>query len=311
MTAFIVRRLLAGLLTLAAIATFGFCITRLAPGNPFAGERQLTQEALVNLHRYYGFDKPLLVQYANTMWKYLHLDFGPSYFHRDHAVSQLIWPALQVSGILGAIAFGLAILVGVPMGVVAAAQQHRLADHATMSLAIAGICLPNILLGPLLILLLGFTFNWLPVGRWPQDTSWGELQRLIMPAITLAWVHIAYVARLGRAGMLDVLNTDYIRTARAKGLNEIAVILKHGLKNGVTPVLSYAGPMAALIVTGSVVVEKIFDIPGLGQHIVNAALNRDHPLLMGSILIFSTLIIVFNLLVDLAYSWLDPRVRVT
>lgn len=310
MIVFIVRRLGMGVLTLLTIATLCFLITRLAPGNPFSGERLLTPEAMANLTAYYGFDQPIVVQYVNTMWKYLHLDFGPSYFHRDHTVSQLIWPALQVSACLGAIAFVLAILLGLLMGVLAAAMQHRFTDHATMSIAIAGICVPNFLLGPLLILLFGFTLNWLPVGRWPKNTSWGELQRLIMPALTLALVHIAYVSRLGRAGMLDVLQQDYIRTARAKGLPETVVILKHALRNGIAPVLSYSGPMIALIVTGSVVVEKIFDIPGLGQHFVNAALNRDHPLLMGSILIFSTLIIVCNLTVDLAYSWLDPRVRV-
>ena len=310
MTAFITQRLIAGALTLVAIATLSFFITRLAPGSPFSGERQLTPEAMANLNAYYGFDRPLFAQYAHTMWQYLHLDFGPSYFHRDHSVSQLIWPALKVSSGLGAIAFGLALLVGIPLSVIAAANQNRTADHLTLSVSITGICIPNFLLGPLLIMLFGFGLNWLPVGRWPKDVSWPELQRLILPAITLSLVHIAYIARLGRAGMLDVLHTDYIRTARAKGLHETRVVLKHGLKNGMTPVLSYAGPMAALIITGSVVVEKIFDIPGLGQHIVNAALNRDHPLLMGSILIFSALMIVFNLLVDLAYSWLDPRVRV-
>lgn len=310
MTATIIRRLIAGVITLFAIATLSFFITRLAPGNPFAGERQLTKQTMENLNRYYGFDKPVLVQYGNTMLNYLQGEFGPSYYHRDKTVSMLIWPALKVSAILGSIAFVLAMALGLPMGVLAAARQNTVADHMAMSISIAGICIPNFLLGPLLIMLFAFVLNWLPVGRWPQDTSWSELQHLIMPAITLALVHVAYVSRLGRAGMLDVLNKEYIRTARAKGLNESSIVLKHGLKNGVTPVLSYAGPMAALIVTGSIVVERVFDIPGLGQHFVNSALARDHPLLMASILVFSALIILFNLIVDLAYAWLDPRVRV-
>ncbi len=310
MIGLLVRRLLAGALTLFAIATLCFFITRLAPGNPFSGERQLTQEAMDNLNRYYGFDKPIHVQYTHTMLNYLKGDFGPSYYHRDWTVAKLIWPALGVSAMLGAIAFVLALLIGVPMGVWASANQNKLTDHAAMSVSIVGICVPNFLLGPLLIMLFGFVLNWLPIGRWPKDASPAELSRLILPAITLALVHIAYVSRLARAGMLDVFPKDFIRTARAKGLNERAVVLKHVLKNGITPVISYAGPMAAMILTGSVVVEKIFDIPGLGQHFVNAALSRDHPLLMGSVLIFSTLVIVFNLIVDLSYSWLDPRVRV-
>ncbi|MHC4606826.1 MAG: ABC transporter permease, partial [Planctomycetota bacterium] len=208
-----------------------------------------------------------------------------------------------------AIAFVLAIAAGLPLGILSAAKHNRWPDHLAMSVSIGGICIPNIVLGPLLILLFAILLGWLPVGRWPADASWPELTRLILPAITLAAVHVAYVARLARAGMLDVLGKDYIRTARSKGLSERSVVLKHALKNGITPVLSYVGPMAALIVTGSTVVEKIFDIPGLGQHFVKSALARNHPLLMGSILVFSALIIVFNLIVDLAYSWIDPRVR--
>ena len=309
MTGTIFRRLIAGVLTLFCIATLCFFVTRLAPGNPFSGERQLTDQAMANLEAYYGLDKPVFEQYGNTMWNYLRGDFGPSYYHRDHEVSEIIWSSLGVSMILGSIAFVIALSVGLPLGVLAAAKQNKFPDHAAMSVAVAGICIPNFLLGPILKMFFGFVLVLLPVGLWPKDMSWGELQRLILPAITLSLVHIAYVSRLARAGMLDVLNKDYIRTARAKGLKEYVVVLKHGLKNGVTPVLSYAGPMAALIITGSVVVEQIFQIPGLGQHFVNSALNRDHPLLMGAILIFSMLIIVFNIIVDLAYSWLDPRVR--
>jgi len=305
----IARRLAAGALTVFTIASLCFFITRLAPGNPFSGERQLSKEAMESLNRYYGFDKPILTQYANTMLNYLQGDFGPSYYHKDITVHALIWPALKVSTILGAIAFCLALMIGIPLGVLGAARQNQLSDHAAMTVAVLGICVPNFLLGPLLKMLFAHAWKALPVDSWPENFTAWELSRLLMPAFTLALVHVAYVSRLARAGMLDVLNRDYIRTARAKGLSEPAIVLKHALKNAITPVVSYAGPMAAVIVTGSIVVEKIFNIPGLGQHFVKSALDRDHPLLMGSILVFSTLIILFNLAVDLAYAWLDPRVR--
>jgi oligopeptide transport system permease protein len=263
-----------------------------------------------NIERYYGLDRPILAQYATTMWNYLRGDFGPSWYHRDRRVHDLIWPAFRVSILLGTLSFFIAIVIGIPIGILAAAKQNRFADHAAMSVAIGGICVPNFLLGPLLKMTLVFWIKLLPVSGWPANGSPWELSRLILPSVTLAMVHVAYISRLMRAGMLDVLRQDYIRTARAKGLAETGVILRHGLKNGVTPVLTYAGPMAALIVTGSMVVERIFGIPGLGLHFVNSALNRDLPLLMGATLVFSTLVIFFNLLVDLTYAWLDPRVRV-
>lgn len=306
----VARRLVTGLVTLFCIATICFFITRFAPGNPWSGERQLNPEVEENIRRYWGFDKPLLQQYVIAMKGYLIGDFGPSYFHRDKRVHDLIWPAFRVSIALGALSFLVAFAAGLPLGVLAAARQNRFEDHLSMSVAIAGICIPNFLLGPLLKMLFGFVLAWLPVGLWPESFSWSELKRLILPATTLAMVHIAYISRLARAGMLDVLRQDFIRTARAKGLDELTVVLKHGLKNGITPVLTYAGPMAAMIVTGSMVVESIFAIPGLGQHFVKSALNRDHPLLMGATLVFSALMIVFNLAVDILYAVFDPRVRV-
>jgi oligopeptide transport system permease protein len=308
MAAMIVRRLIAGAVTLFVIATLCFFIVRLAPGNPFTDERALPDHVMENVNRHYGLDDPLPVQYVRTMWGYLQGDFGPSYRH-DKKVSEIIWPALRASALLGLIAFCLALLFGIPMGVWAAARRNRFADHASMSVAVFGICVPNFLLGPLLKLLFVFWIPLLPVALWPGDWSPGELSRLILPAITLGLVHVAYISRLTRAGMLDVLRQDYIRTARAKGLSEGPVLLKHGLRNGITPVVSYAGPMAAMILTGSVVVERIFEIPGLGKHFVDSALAHNYPLLMGATLVFSLLIILFNLLVDLTYGWLDPRVR--
>jgi oligopeptide transport system permease protein len=307
---FLFRRFAAGLATLFAIAVLSFCFTRLAPGSPFSSERQLHPEIIKAYEEFYGLDKPLPVQFWRALKGYVRLDFGPSTMYRGRSVNEYIEPGFSKSIRLGLLGAGLAFLIGLPLGVFASSRQNRFGDHAAMTISTLGICVPNFLLGPLLVLLFGLTLKWLPVGLWPEDGSFKELSKLILPTITLAMVHIAYISRLGRAGMLDVMNKDYIRTARAKGLDEKAVYLKHGLKNGITPVISYAGPMVALILTGSIVVEKVFAIPGLGQHFVNGALNRDANMIMGCVLVYSALVITLNFLVDVAYGFLDPRVRV-
>lgn len=309
MLSFLARRFLAAVITLYCIATISFFITRLAPGSPFSQKGKISDEAIENLRSYYGLDRPIWKQYLSTMWNYTQGDFGPSYYNRNKSVQEIIGPALRKSMILGGLAFFLAILVGVPLGVLAAQHKNQPPDHITMSVSVAGICIPNFLLGPLLVMVFGFWFDLLPVAGWPEQFTFAELQKLILPVITLSMIHIAYIARLTRSGMLDTIKKDFIRTARAKGVSERSVIWKHTLKNGMSPVISYLGPMAAMIVTGSVVVEEIFALPGLGRHFVRSALSRDHPLLMGSVLVFSTLIIVFNLLVDIAYSLLDPRIE--
>jgi oligopeptide transport system permease protein len=236
-------------------------------------------------------------------------DFGLSIQYRDRRVDEILLPSLGTSVILGCLAFVLAVGSGTGIGILAAARQNRLPDYLSMSLALVGICVPNFLLGPLLVMLFALALGWLPVAGWPESFDPSDLSKLLLPAVTLAFVHIAYVSRLTRAGMLDVLTKDFIRTARAKGLAERAVFLRHALKNGITPVVSYAGPMAAYIFTGSLVVEKIFAIPGMGQHFVDSALARDDAVTMGAVLIYSVLVIVLNTLVDVAYSILDPRVR--
>ena len=309
MAGFLVRRILGGVLTLFAIATLCFFIVRFAPGNPFSAERQLPPEVIRNLEAKYHYDKPVLVQYALRMKGYLVGDFGPSIKYQDRQVEEIVFPSVSTSVQLGAIAFVIAMVLGMTVGVIAAARQNRWPDYVSTSVALLGICVPNFLLGPLLQMIFGLHYDWLPVAGWPEDNSGAELSKLILPAFTLALVHVAYVSRLGRAGMLDVLHRDYIRTARAKGLGESSVFLKHALKNGITPVLSYAGPMAAFILTGSVVVEKVFNLPGMGQHFVDAAFSRDLPLVMGTVLVYSTLVITFNIVVDIGYSILDPRVR--
>ena len=308
MLAFLAKRIAGGILTLFVIATLCFFIVRFSPGSPFTSEKKLPPEVLRNLERKYGYDKPLGIQYLLAMKGYLagHLGWSIRY---EREAEELLFPAFGTSLMLGCLAFGISVVLGVAIGIVAAARQNRIPDYLSMSLALLGICIPNFLLGPILIMVFALVLQWLPVAGWPEGFSWDELSKLILPTFSLALVHVAYVSRLTRAGMLDVLNKDFIRTARAKGLAERVVFLKHALKNGITPVLSYAGPMAAYIFTGSVVVEKIFNIPGMGQHFVDAALVWDRTLFMGAVLIYSMLVIAFNFMVDLGYSLLDPRVR--
>ncbi len=310
MWAFLIKRLAGGLLTLFVIATLCFAIIRFAPGSPFSSERKIPPEVLANIERKYGFDKDLHVQYGLRLRGYLSGDLGYSIKY-ERSVNELLFPSLRYSLMLGAIAFILAVTFGVALGIIAAARHNRIPDYLSMSVALTGICVPNFLLGPLLVMVFSLALSWLPVAGWPDGWSWGELSKIILPAIALSMVHIAYISRLTRAGMLDVLNKDFIRTARAKGLSEKVVFLKHVLKNGITPVVSYAGPMAAYILTGSVVVERIFNINGMGRHFVDSSLARDYDVVMGALLIYSTLVIGFNLVVDMAYSFLDPRVRLT
>jgi oligopeptide transport system permease protein len=308
--AFVLRRLLSGAVTLFVIAALSFAITRAAPGSPFSSEKNLHPEILRNFEAYYGLDQPLWVQFGRSMGRLLKGDLGPSMYYRDFSCNDLVWPGLRNSCLLGGIASLLAFAVGLPLGLVAAARHNRWPDHAASSIAVVGLCVPNFLLGPLLILVFSLGLGWLPAALWPQDFgSLKELSKLVLPAVTLALVHVAYVSRLTRAGMLDVLHKDYIRTARAKGLGEGAVVLRHALKNGITPVVSYAGPMIAVVVTGSIVVESVFGLPGLGTHFIKAASNRDMNLIMACVLVYSTLVIALNTGVDLLYGVLDPRVR--
>lgn len=310
MWAFLFKRLAGGVITLFVIASLCFAIIRFAPGSPFSSERKIPPEVLANIERKYGFDKKLHVQYALRLRGYLTGDLGYSIKY-ERPVNELLIPSLRYSLTLGALAFILAVTFGVALGIIAAARQNRLPDYLSMSVALTGICVPNFLLGPLLVMVFALALSWLPVAGWPEDFTWGELSKLILPALALSMVHVAYISRLTRAGMLDVLNKDFIRTARAKGLSERVVFLKHVLKNGITPVVSYAGPMAAYILTGSVVVERIFNINGMGRHFVDSSLARDYDVVMGALLIYSTLVIGFNLIVDMAYSFLDPRVRLS
>jgi oligopeptide transport system permease protein len=301
--AFLTRRILLIIPTLWVIATLTFFMMRLAPGGPFRAEREIPAAAREQLMRKYGLDRPLGVQYVSFLGHAAKLDFGVSYKYPGRQVREIIFEAFPVSAELGFWALLLAVLVGVPIGVLAAVKRNTAIDYGAMGLALAGVSIPNFVLGPTLVLLFSLTWFVFPPALWQGPAS------RVLPVLTLSATYIAYVARLTRAGMLEVLGQDFIRTARAKGLSEASVVLKHGLRLGIMPVVSFLGPAAARIVMGSIVVETIFAVPGLGRYLVNAAFNRDYTLVLGTVLFYSLFLIVLNLLVDVAYTVLDPRVE--
>lgn len=303
MITFVVRRVLLFIPTLWAIATLTFFMIRLAPGGPFLSERDIPEGAKQQLMHKYGLDQPLGVQYLRFLGNAVRLDFGPSYKYPARQVREIIAEAFPVSLELGAWALLLAVLVGVPIGVIAAVRHNSATDAAAMGLALAGVSIPNFVLGPALVLGLSLSAYLLPPALWQGPAS------RVLPVLTLATAYLAYIARLTRAGMLEVLNQDFVRTARAKGLPERAVVVKHALKLGILPVISFLGPAAARIIMGSVVVEKIFSVPGLGRHLVNAAFNRDYTMVLGVVLFYAIFLMALNLLVDIAYTRLDPRVE--
>ncbi|QKK01184.1 MAG: oligopeptide ABC transporter permease OppB [Pseudomonadota bacterium] len=298
------RRLGSAVPTLFLLITFAFFLIRVAPGGPFDAERALPPEIEANLAAKYHLDEPLVVQYARYMWQILRLDFGPSFHYRDWTVNDLIIQGAPVSFVLGLTALIVALLAGVTVGAWAALRQNRPSDYAVMSVAMIGISVPNFVMAPLLILVFAITLGWLPAGGWAFS-----LDRMVLPAVTLALPMVAYIARITRGSMIEVLHSSFIRTVRAKGMPEKEVILRHALKPALLPVISYLGPAAAAIVTGSVVVERIFTIPGVGSYFVQGALNRDYTLVMGVVILYGVLIILFNFMVDLLYAWLDPRIR--
>jgi oligopeptide transport system permease protein len=305
MTRYLLRRLLSTIPLLLAIVVLSFLFMRLAPGGPFDSERTLEPSIRAHLEARYGLDQPLWRQLQLYVAGLLRGDLGPSYKYVGWSVREILGQALPVSLTIGALALCFSLALGVPLGVLGAVKQDRWQDRLSMLLALIGICVPNFVLGPVLILIFVFWLGWLPVG------GFGTPQQLVLPALTLGAVRAAYIARLSRAGMLEILHQDFVRTARAKGLAERVVLVKHALRLGVLPVISYLGPAAASILVGSVVVEKIFSIPGLGSFFVNSALNRDYTLAMGTVLLYSGLLIGFNLLTDLLQAAIDPRVELT
>jgi oligopeptide transport system permease protein len=287
---------------LLVIVTVSFFVMRIAPGGPFDLERTLPEAVRANVEARYHLDEPLARQYLRYLGDVLRGDLGPSFRYPDRTVTELIGLGMPVSLTLGACALLFALLLGGTAGILAALRHNRLVDYLTMSLALGGVSIPNFVLGPLLILVFALWLGWLPVA------GWGSWRHLVLPAVTLGVLYTAYIARLSRAGMLEVLFQDFVRTARAKGLRESVVVLRHALPSAVLPVVSYLGPATAGALTGSVVVETIFAIPGIGRYFVQSALNRDYTMVLGTVIVFSGLLVVLNLIVDLLYAWLDPRV---
>ncbi len=303
MWTFALRRLLLMVPTLWVIGTLTFFLVRLAPGGPFQSERDIPATARAQMLRTYGLDRPLGEQYVRFLGSAARLDLGPSYKYPARQVRDIVLEGFRVSAELGGWALLVSLLLGVPLGVLAAVRQNRAADHAAMGVALAGVSIPSFVLGPLLVLVFSLTLYWLPPALWTGPAS------RVLPVLTLSTAYVAYIARLARAGMLEVLRQDYIRTARAKGLPERTVVGKHALRLGLLPVVSYLGPAVARIVMGSIVVESIFAVPGLGRYLVNGAFNRDYTLVLGVVLFYAALLMVLNLIVDLAYTRLDPRVE--
>jgi oligopeptide transport system permease protein len=303
MRRFIIVRLLQAIPVLWAIATITFFMVRLAPGDPFSDEKKIPEEVRANIDARYGFDQPLWRQYLRYLSHVVRGDLGPSYKYVGRSVNEIIAEGFPVSLELGLYALIIALLLGIPAGLIAALKKNSAWDHAPMAVAMAGICMPTFVLGPVLALVFGLWLGWFnPMG-------WSQLGDRVLPALTLGLYYAAYIARLARGGMLEIVSQDFIRTARAKGLSEAAVICRHGLRGGLLPVVSYLGPAFAGLITGSFVVETIFFVPGLGRYFVTAAFNRDYTLVMGTVLFYAVLIVILNLFVDLVQLAMDPRLR--
>jgi oligopeptide transport system permease protein len=329
MLRFAFRRLLVMGPLVFVVLTITFVMVQMAPGSPFSSQRRLPPEIEANLKAKYGFDQPKLTQYVRYMGRLVgftysratkswawhpYPDFGDSTKYKDKTVNQIIKEALPVSAVLGLLAYVLAAIVGLSAGILAAYKQNTWVDHVTTGLAMLGVSIPNFVLGPILVIVFSLTLYWLPPARMDWALEWGylripTLRTVTLPVITLSAVYIAYIARLTRSGMVETLRQDYIRTARAKGLSEWRVVLVHALRGGILPVVSFSGPAIAFLITGTVVVERIFSIPGLGGYFIDAANNRDHFLILGLTAFGAISLMLANLLVDMAYDWLDPRIR--
>jgi oligopeptide transport system permease protein len=305
MLGYALRRIAGTVPTLLILVTLSFFVIRLAPGGPFDQERALTPQVRANLDRLYGLDRPLGVQYVHYLEGLAHGDLGLSYKLRDESVAGLIAQGLPVSVTVGFAALALAILFGVPLGMWAALRRGGAVDYVVTGFATLAIALPTFVTGPLLALVFGLALQWLPVAGWEQ----GAPVYLILPAVTLALPVCAAIARMMRGSLLETLSASFVRTARARGLGPWRVLLRHALRPALLPVVSYLGPAATYVFTGSLVVETVFALPGTGRYLVQGALDRDYTLVMGMIILYGALTLLLNLAADLAYGWLDPRVR--
>jgi oligopeptide transport system permease protein len=301
--AYAVRRTIGSVPTLFALTAITFIMMRIAPGGPFSGNRRITQDALANIERAYHLDEPLWLQFGRYVWGVLHFDFGPSMTYRDYTVSELIRAGFPTSLEVGMWAMLLATLTGIALGIAGALRRNQPVDYIAGALAMTGLAIPIFVIGPVLQLIFGLHLGWLPLTDWP-----GDLAHKIMPVVTLALPNIAYVSRLMRGSMIETVRTNYVRTARAKGIGEWRTIARHAFKGAILPVVAYLGPATAVTITGSIVVEQIFQIPGIGRYFVTGANNRDYPLMLGVTLFYGAIVIFANLLTDLGRGLIDPKV---
>jgi oligopeptide transport system permease protein len=303
MLGFILKRLILIIPMALLVVTLTWALIRLAPGSFYSGEKPLPPAIEENLKRKYGLDKPWYEQYWIMITNVVRGDFGYSLKYQGQTVNEIIRRHLPYSATIGIFAYFLALALGLTAGIIAALKQNTKYDYGVMGLAMFGLSVPNFVLGPLLVMAFSLSIYAFPPARW------GGVSSLVLPVITLSAIYFAYIARLTRAGMLEVMRSDYIRTARAKGLDEKTVLMRHGLRGGIIPVVSFTGPALAALLAGTVVVERVFSIPGLGKVFIESVLNRDEPLILGIVAFISILIMVFNLIVDISYGFLDPRIR--
>lgn len=303
---FVLRRFLSVAPTIFIIVTLSFFIMRAAPGGPFSSEKEVPPWILENLEKKYHMDESLPRQYLRFLGDVIRGDLGPSFRVKDFNVNQLIGSSLPNSIILGLVSLGIALVLGVTAGIISALRHNSAGDYISMSLAVTGISVPNFVAGPVYMLLFAVILKWLPTSGWIDSRA--GMKALILPAITLSMAPFAYIARISRASILETLRSDYVRTARAKGLSMGVIVFKHVLKGAMLPVISYLGPACAGIITGSVVVERIFAVPGLGTWFIRSAINRDYTLIMGTLIVYSIILIMLNFIVDIIYGFLDPRI---
>lgn len=299
------RRVLSAIPIALIAVTVCFFILRVAPGGPFDGERALPPTVMANLRAHYNLDEPLIVQYFIYVWRLLQGDLGPSMVTEGFDVSQLISIGFPFTLTMALTAFVIATAVGVVAGILAAVNQNRWPDYVLVLVVMLGVIIPNFLMAALLQLWFGVYLGWLPAGGWVTG-SWAHL---VLPVTVLAWPHAARISRLMRGSMIEVLGTNYIRTARSKGIGQQLVLARHAIKPALIPVVSYLGPGLSYLLTGSLVVEQVFGLPGIGKYFVTAALNRDYGVVLGTTILYMFIILALNLIVDLVYAWLDPRVR--
>lgn len=304
MLIFIIKRLLQAIPVLLLVITVTFLMVHAAPGGPFDKDRAVSAEVMKKLNEQYHLDDPLWKQYVNYLGNLLQGDFGPSFKYPAHSVNDLLLAGLPATLELSFYAIVFALIVGLSTGIIASLKPNTAQDYVPMSAAMIGICMPTFVLGPILLLVFGIWLEWFPVAGWGQIPG-----DKVLPSITLGFAYAAYIARISRGGMLEIMSQDYIRTARAKGLSTLRIVFVHAFRGGVTPVISFLGPALAGLLAGSFVVESIFQIPGLGRFYVTAAFNRDYTMILGFTIFFAALIIIFNLLADIILVWLNPKLR--